>query len=52
MNMFADDAKIMKCIKNLDSCIELQCGLDKLYSMNVASAGGWSEVPNNVMLYG
>ena len=31
MNMFADDAKIMKCIKDKSSCEELQQDMDKLY---------------------
>ena len=31
MNMFADDAKVMKHIKNISSCRELQSDLNKLY---------------------
>ena len=36
INMFADDAKLMKRIISEDSCRELQCDLDKLYD--------WSQI--------
>ena len=32
INMFADDAKIMKEIINVNSCIALQKDLDRLYN--------------------
>ena len=35
MNMFADDAKIMRKVKNLEDCNKLQEDLDKIYEWSV-----------------
>ena len=31
MNLFADDAKLIKVVKSLDDCLELQGDIDKIY---------------------
>ena len=47
MNLFADDTKLMKVVKNIVECWELQVDIDKIHEWS--KSGNWISVQRNTM---
>ena len=47
INLFADDAKLLRALKNYDDCMELQ--RDSIISGNGARGGNQNSMQKNVM---
>ena len=49
INLFADDAKLLKVVCGSDDCMELQRNLDKLYEWSVN--GNWNLMLRSAMCW-